>query len=103
MNLDHRRFPSGRSLHLNRTAEQTERVVAVDGYIGAGARSMERAMKKWIVVGLALVSLAACAPYPGYYSDRYYDGYRGRYYDHPYYNRDRYYDRDGYYRGDDRY
>ncbi|HXR95201.1 MAG TPA: hypothetical protein VN718_04940 [Rhizomicrobium sp.] len=65
-------------------------------------------MKKWIVVGLALLSLAACAPYPGYYRDRYYDGYyrdgyNGRYYDHPYYDRDRGYDRDGYYRDDRRY
>ena len=65
-------------------------------------------MKKWIVVGLALLSLAACAPYPYYYRDRYDDGYHGRsyqgyhdrgYYDRGYYDRDR----DGYYRGDGRY
>lgn len=56
-------------------------------------------MRKWIVVGLALLSLAACAPYPYYYHDRYYDGYnRDGYYGHHhgYYNRD--YDRDDYYR-----
>ena len=56
-------------------------------------------MKKWIVVGLALLSLAACAPYPYYYHDGYYrDGYYGRHYDRGYYS-----DRDGYYRDDGRY
>lgn len=57
-------------------------------------------MRKWIVAGLALCSLAACAPYPYYYRDGYYgDGY----YSQPYY-RGYYSDRDGsYYRGDGRY
>lgn len=63
-------------------------------------------MRKWIVVGLALVSLAACAPYPYYYRDRYYDGYyRDGSYRDSYYARPRYhgyYDRD-YDRDYDRY
>ena len=61
-------------------------------------------MKKWVVMGIALLSLAACAPYPYYYRDRYDDGYYGRpayhgYYDRGYYDRDR----DGYYRDERRY
>ena len=63
-------------------------------------------MKKWIVVGLALLSLAACAPYPYYYHDRYYGGYyRDGYYRDGYYGRPAYrgyYDRD-YDRDYDRY
>jgi hypothetical protein len=64
-------------------------------------------MKKWIVVGLAFLSLAACAPYPYYYRDGAYDGYYrdgyyGRNYDRGYDDRDRYYDRDGYYRDNGR-
>ena len=65
-------------------------------------------MTKWIVVGLALLSLAACVPYPYYYHDGAYDGYYrdgyyGRNYDRGYYDRGRNYDRDGYYRDDGRY
>ncbi|HKD48947.1 MAG TPA: hypothetical protein VKB67_14760 [Rhizomicrobium sp.] len=55
-------------------------------------------MKRWIVVGLALLSLAACAPYPYYYRD---DGYyRDGYYGRPYYRGNDY---DRYYHGDGRY
>lgn len=57
-------------------------------------------MRKWIVVGLVLSSLAACAPYPYYYRDGY---YRDGYYGHSYY-RGSYSDRDRrYYSGDGRY
>ena len=56
-------------------------------------------MRKWIVVGLALLSLGACVPYPYYYHDRYDDGYYGRPHYNGYYDRDR----DGYYRNDGRY
>jgi hypothetical protein len=43
-------------------------------------------MKIWIVVGLLLSALGACAPYP--YYDSYYPGgyYHGRYYDRPYHD-----------------
>ena len=55
-------------------------------------------MKKWILLGLALIPLAGCASYP----DDYYYGHRYYGYDDPYYHRD-YYDSDRYgYRGYDR-
>jgi len=59
-------------------------------------------MKRWIMVVLALSSLAACAPYPYYYrDDGYYRGYyRDDYYGRPYYRGNDY---DRYYRGDGRY
>lgn len=56
-------------------------------------------MRTWIVVGLLLSAMGACAPYP-YYGDGYYDGYyHGPYHDRPYYRDGGYYDRDGFYHG----
>ncbi|MGH6828953.1 MAG: hypothetical protein ACREFW_08595 [Rhizomicrobium sp.] len=61
-------------------------------------------MKKWILLGLALIPLSGCAYYPdGYYGHRYDGGY-GSYdngpYTHGYYDHNRR-DRDGYYSGRD--
>ena len=62
-------------------------------------------MKKWILLGLALIPLAGCAYDPDdYYGQGSYGRYgytdNGPYYHHGYYDRDRW-DGYGYYRGRD--